>query len=189
MPVSLSKYYNITKRKIRFVFVGRYCEQKNFDLAFRFLQQLKNNGIEVEYDLFGRDDNYVNKIKKYIEKYELFCNVRIHESVDPSKVESLLTDYDFYLQTSSVEGMAISVFQSIRSGLIPVVTPVGEIAKYTKDGTNAFHLDKCNITLLASKFCATDFSNYSVGTVINREKYPVFHEAYFKETSSIFHKN
>lgn len=187
--VSPSKYHNIIKRKIRFVFVGRYCEQKNFDLAFEFLRKLKNNGIELEYDLYGRDDNYVDKIKDKIKKYALDRNVRIYESVDPSEVEILLNSYDFYLQTSSAEGMAISVFQSIRSGLIPVVTPVGEIASYTTNGKNAFYLDSCNIELLGNKFCETDFSKYSAGSVVNKDKYPIFHEIYFESASSIFPKN
>lgn len=189
IAVSPLKYNDLIKGKVRFVFVGRYCEQKNFDLAFEFLRELKNNGIEVEYDLYGRDDNYVDKIKYKIKKYALDRNVRIHESVDPSEVEFLLKSYDFYLQTSSAEGMAISVFQSIRAGLIPVVTPVGEIASYTENGKNAFYLDSCNIELLANKFCETDFSKYSAGTVINNGKYPIFHKIYFESASSVFTKN
>jgi SAM-dependent methyltransferase len=43
----------------------------------------------------------------------------------------------FYLQTSAYEGMAMSVVESMQLGLVPVVTPVGEIANYCSDGVNA----------------------------------------------------
>jgi glycosyltransferase involved in cell wall biosynthesis len=43
----------------------------------------------------------------------------------------------FYLQTSIYEGMAMSVVEAMQLGLLPVVTPVGEIGSYCRDGGNA----------------------------------------------------
>jgi glycosyltransferase involved in cell wall biosynthesis len=43
----------------------------------------------------------------------------------------------FYLQTSLQEGMAMSVVEAMQLGLVPVVTPVGQIATYCRDGENS----------------------------------------------------
>jgi glycosyltransferase involved in cell wall biosynthesis len=42
-----------------------------------------------------------------------------------------------YLQTSNFEGMAMSVVEVMQMGLVPVVTFVGEIAAYCRNGCNA----------------------------------------------------
>ncbi len=47
----------------------------------------------------------------------------------------------FFLMTSRWEGMAVSVVEAMQLGLIPVVTPVGEIANYCRAGTNAVIVD------------------------------------------------
>jgi glycosyltransferase involved in cell wall biosynthesis len=41
------------------------------------------------------------------------------------------------LQTSLYEGMSMSVIESMQMGLVPLVTPVGEIGAYCKQGMNA----------------------------------------------------
>ena len=41
-----------------------------------------------------------------------------------------LANASFYLQTSKFEGFAMSVVESMMMGLVPVVTPVGEIGRY-----------------------------------------------------------
>ena len=43
----------------------------------------------------------------------------------------------FYLQTSLCEGMGMSVVEAMQMGLIPVVTPVGEIPAYCTHDFNA----------------------------------------------------
>lgn len=43
----------------------------------------------------------------------------------------------FYLQTSDLEGMAMSVLEAMQLGLVPVVTPVGEIASYCRHQENS----------------------------------------------------
>jgi glycosyltransferase involved in cell wall biosynthesis len=49
----------------------------------------------------------------------------------------LASQASFYLQTSKYEGMAMSVVESMQLGLVPIVTPVGEIGSYCKHDNNA----------------------------------------------------
>ena len=46
------------------------------------------------------------------------------------EIEKLADESSFYLQTSKFEGFAMSVVESMMMGLVPVVTPVGEIRRY-----------------------------------------------------------
>ena len=45
----------------------------------------------------------------------------------------------FFINTSSHEGMAIAVTEAMQLGLVPIVTPVGEIANYCIDGLNSIY--------------------------------------------------
>jgi glycosyltransferase involved in cell wall biosynthesis len=54
-----------------------------------------------------------------------------------AQIEEATADASFFLQLSRQEGMAMSVVESMQLGLVPVVTKVGEIANYCRDGENA----------------------------------------------------
>ena len=62
------------------------------------------------------------------------------EFVGPLSHEEVLrrgAQQSFYLKTSVFEGMAMSVVEAMQLGLVPVVTPVGEIARYCVNGVNS----------------------------------------------------
>ncbi|CAK8715063.1 hypothetical protein GKODMF_06645 [Candidatus Electrothrix gigas] len=54
-----------------------------------------------------------------------------------NEIKELAKNASFYLQTSILEGMAMSVVEAMQLGLVPVVTPVGEIATYCKHKKNS----------------------------------------------------
>lgn len=66
----------------------------------------------------------------------------------------------FYLQTSLVEGMAMSVVEAMQSGLVPVVTPVGEIAHYCLDQESAIFVDEDDATVAAVLDLLSDPDRY-----------------------------
>ena len=53
------------------------------------------------------------------------------------EIRAVAREASFYLQTSVDEGTAPSVVKAMQSGLVPIVTPAGEIARYCRDGENA----------------------------------------------------
>jgi glycosyltransferase involved in cell wall biosynthesis len=75
-----------------------------------------------------------------INELDIHNNVSFKGIVAPNEINDLMKNYDFYLQTSAVEGMAMSVVQAMQNGLVCLVTPCGEIANYSQDMISAIHL-------------------------------------------------
>lgn len=124
---------------IRLAYFGIISPLKNIDRSLAFCKLCKSNGVNFIFDLytFGAVDLYNNKI----EQLGLKDEVTIYKTLPLSLVLKTMRSYDFLLQLSNQEGMAVSVVEAMNCGLVPIVTPVGEIAKYSKDGVNAIWLD------------------------------------------------
>ncbi|EOW5833398.1 glycosyltransferase [Escherichia coli] len=166
-----------------FVYVGRFSIQKNIEKSLEFIHELKSTGLVVSFDLYGRDDGTLDDLKQYCNSLSINDVVTFHESLLPTEIEIEMQKYNFYLQTSTVEGMAISVFQSIKNGLFPIVTPVGEIQNYTNDGYNACYIDPNDITGSASKFLnmlsSENINKLEVGKLVNEQEYQQFDQIFF----------
>lgn len=129
---------------IRMAYFGRLTQVKGVERSIEFCRLCKLHGINFSFDLYGGDgmkgfgeDNYPDKIKKRgLEK-----EVKLKEVLPLSLVLKTMSQYDFLLQLSSMEGMALSVVEAMNCGLVPLVTPVGEISSYSKDGVNALWLE------------------------------------------------
>lgn len=148
MNISFSNHVKTFKaNELTFCYFGRYSTQKNLFKAIDFIKLLNDKGYSATYNLYGRDDGLLAELIKYTKSIGQESNISFHESLLPQNVESKMREHTFYLQTSDNEGMAISVYQSIVNGLIPVVTPVGEINSYCKDMYNAFFIDSIDASV------------------------------------------
>lgn len=184
MNVSFSNQKkSISFTPINFVYVGRFCKEKNLLKSLEFIKLLTCNGIKCSYDLYGRDDGELGVLKSYVEKNKLSDFVEFHDSILPTDIEFEMRKYNYYLQSSLVEGMAISVFQAIKNGLLAVITPVGEIGNYTLNGFNAFYLDISNLKHSAEQFKllidSNDIEKFNPGEVMNEKNYPIFDKSFF----------
>ncbi|MGR5154514.1 glycosyltransferase [Photobacterium swingsii] len=189
MNVSFSSGKKTTKfDPLNFVFVGRFCKQKNILKSIQFVEKLNLSGLHSTLDLYGRDDGELDKLRSYVNVNGLCELVCFHKSIQPTEVEDEMKKYNFYLQTSDFEGMSISVYQSIKNGLLPVVTPVGEIPKYTENGVNAFYLSANDldhsVQVFKKEVISGSIKNYRVGHMINTKDYPCFDEAFFLEVDN-----
>ncbi|ENA3643717.1 glycosyltransferase, partial [Escherichia coli] len=87
------------------------------------------------------DEGELNNIINKVNKLGLQDKVVYKGVVDNNKVNDILTQYDFYLQFSHFEGMAMSVVDAMQVGVIPIVNNVGEIPNYVKNNINGIILD------------------------------------------------
>lgn len=174
---------------INFVFVGRFCEQKNLLKALEFVKKLNTNGLVSTFDLYGRDDGELKFLTDYVNNHNLSQLITFHEALLPTDIEREMRKYNYYLQTSLVEGMAISVYQALKNGLLPVVTPVGEIENYTENLVNSFYLDIDDIDGSAIKFQqlidSGEVKKLIVGSILNEKSYPNFDAAFFSKVMKI----
>ncbi len=97
--------------------------------------QIQKTNPNASFYIFGSDDSELAQISKTIKACRA---VRIFGPVSINQIIELSASYDYYLQLSDFEGMAMSVVEAMQSGLIPIVTPVGEILNYIEDGSNGF---------------------------------------------------
>lgn len=120
-----------------FAFWGRLSHQKNVDRALALFARIREQAPAARFLIVGPDGDETDLIRA--------AAAPLGEAVTfagPMDFDDILAGLqadgvDFLLQTSRYEGMALSVVEAMQLGLVPVVTPVGEIGRYCRDGDNA----------------------------------------------------
>lgn len=120
-----------------FIFWGRLRKQKNVGRAVALFRNIRDKYGEATFRIIGPDGGDEGKIADTIRSLELEDAVSMMGPMDHGQITTASQSAAFYLQTSDNEGMSMSVVEAMQSGLIPLVTPVGEIAHYCKNGVNA----------------------------------------------------
>lgn len=121
----------------RFVFWGRLHPQKDLSRALLIFALIHAQRSDAEFLVIGPDGGARAALEQQVAALGLGSSVQFASGMDRAAIFVLARQYSFYLQTSQVEGMAMSVIESMQLGLVPVVTPVGEIGNYCRDGENA----------------------------------------------------
>jgi len=119
-----------------FIFWGRLHRIKGVDRALNLFAEFDSRVPGARYTIIGRDDGQADTLKKRalqlgLEDRVLFLGERTFR-----EIRELSASHSFYLQMSRVEGMAMAVVEAMQLGLVPVVTPEGEIGNYCHDGVN-----------------------------------------------------
>jgi glycosyltransferase involved in cell wall biosynthesis len=164
-PLGANKSYN-------FIYWGRIAKQKRIDRLLKFMTHLKNTITEAHLTLIGPEE--------YNFDYSLADNFSHHGPKTFDEIKRIATSSSFFILTSDHEGMAMSVVEAMEMGLVPVVTPVGQIPHYCKDKNNAIFLnfddiDSWDETIhFIQKLTKTDYtrmSNLARGTWTNTLSY------------------
>jgi len=130
-----------------FIFWGRITPQKGLNRAIKIFNEIHKKYSKAHYWIIGPDGGSLIEIKSLLETLGLTESVTF---IGPSTYDEILIyarQASFYLQTSLVEGMAMSVMESMQLGLVPIVTPVGEIISYCHEGKNAIIVNSDNKTV------------------------------------------
>jgi glycosyltransferase involved in cell wall biosynthesis len=120
-----------------FIFWGRVSQQKRLDRAIEFFVEIYKRYPLARFWVVGPDGGELEVIKRLCASLGLNDAVTFLEAATQDEIISYSNRASFYLQTSAYEGMAMSVVESMQLGLVPVVTPVGEVVNYCVDGVNA----------------------------------------------------
>ncbi|MEM7300518.1 MAG: glycosyltransferase family 4 protein [Pseudomonadota bacterium] len=131
-----------SSRKPVFAFWGRLTPQKNLPLALDFFSKISRLYQDARFHILGPDGGEGSNVQGKIASLGLGDSVTLHGAVPNQDIDDIVEDACFYLQTSQFEGMAVSVVEAMQMGLVPIVTPVGEIANYCEDGHNAVIFDQ-----------------------------------------------
>jgi len=125
------------------IFLGRLAAIKNLPLALQVIHDLREKGIDISFSIYGPGENFWQEtLYKEVKLLGLEEVVFYKGIINPLNRMDVFQEYHFYLQTSDVEGMAMSVTEAMMSGLVPLVTPVGEIKNYVVDGVSGVLINK-----------------------------------------------
>ncbi|MCT1385836.1 glycosyltransferase family 4 protein, partial [Brachybacterium sp. p3-SID1565] len=125
---------------IRLVFWGRIAPQKRVDRVVRLLAALERTapgGAMLE--IIGPDEGPRAEIERLAHDLGLSALVTWHGPLPWEEIREHASRAAFFVQLSDYEGLAMAVAEAMGLGLIPVVTPVGDIPHRTRDGVNAVH--------------------------------------------------
>ena len=127
----------ISKPTPEFIFWGRLSQQKGLERALKIFSEILPLAPDAHFKIIGPDHGVENDLKARVEQLGIAKNVSFIGAKSQADIHTIASPSSFYLQTSIDEGMAMSVVEAMQIGLVPVVTPVGEIAHYCVDGKNA----------------------------------------------------
>lgn len=120
-----------------FIFWGRLHAQKGLGRALSIFAAVHEKVPSARFVVIGPDGGDLVRIQALAQAVGLKDVVRFTGGMAFDEIRGLAEGAAFYLQTSALEGMAMSVVEAMQLGLVPVVTPVGEIAHYARHGENA----------------------------------------------------
>lgn len=120
-----------------FIFWGRIHQQKGLQRAVRLFARICAQRPDARFVVIGPDGGDLSVIQRQVEEMSLSEHVHFRGSMDFPAIRREASAAAFYLQTSKLEGMAMSVVEAMQLGMVPVVTPVGEIDRYARDGINS----------------------------------------------------
>lgn len=120
-----------------FIFWGRLAAQKSLHHALFLISYLRPLFPEVTFSVVGPDCGQLKRLQKVVDLLDLCNVVKFLGPKSHSEIISLASVSSFFLQTSLYEGMSVSVVEAMQLGLVPVVTPVGEVSKYCIDDYNS----------------------------------------------------
>jgi colanic acid/amylovoran biosynthesis glycosyltransferase len=112
---------------------GRLEYVKGFVFAFLGIQQLVQEGIDLEYRILGggKDEEYLRFL---IQRLGLENSVKLLGPLSPERVYLELSEADIYLSSSLSEGISNAVLEAMSMGLPVVSTNVGGMSEVIEDG-------------------------------------------------------
>lgn len=120
-----------------FIFWGRLAPVKNLTRALDLFAEISRTLPAAPFTVIGPDGGERDRLVAYAAQLGLQKQVHFVGAKTWPEIANLAKDHSFYLQLSHIEGMAMSVAEAMQLGLVPIVTPVGEIARYCHHGVNA----------------------------------------------------
>lgn len=126
---------------LSFVAWSRLSPQKGFDRAIRLIAELTALGRSARFDVYGPDDGALSELNALARRLGVDVQITFHGPIDRSRLPELAAEASFFLLPSRMEGMAMACVEAMQLGLVPVVTPVGEMARYVVSGENGLLID------------------------------------------------
>lgn len=125
------------RRRLDFVFWGRHAHVKRLPRAVRLFNRVLAQHPDARFYIYGGEGPATEEVLRAAGEATRPDRIQLMGIKPPAEYPEPIPSCTFFLMTSRTEGAALAVVEAMQLGLIPVVTPVGEIANYCVDGVNA----------------------------------------------------
>lgn len=120
---------------LRLAFWGRLARQKRLDLVVGLLARVREiRDAGAELTLIGPDAGERAALDQQIRDAGLGDSVHFLDPMDREQLSEEIARTHVFVQLSDSEGFAMSAHEALASGLVCVLTPVGQLAADTSDG-------------------------------------------------------
>jgi glycosyltransferase involved in cell wall biosynthesis len=172
-----------------FIFWGRLHRQKGLDRALALFARMQDRWPPATYTIIGPDGGERARLEDLSGKLGIAHAVRFLGPLSQAEIGAEAASHSFYLQTSVLEGMAMSVVEAMQLGLVPVVTPVGEIARYCRDGENAVLVaadDEAVVSRIAHLLAhPAEYARLSAAAVAQWQSAPLYRDDFLAACAEI----
>ena len=178
--LTMRKEYKEDSRKI--ITVGRFSEEKGYDLLVEVAKKVLPSHPEWEWHLYGTGDTF-DEIHQKVVEYDLTS--QLIQKGNVKDVYKLYNEYAFLVLPSYREGLPLVLLEAKASGLpmvsFDVTTGPREIVEEGKDGylIPPYDLDKmanCIELLMDSEERRIAFSNHTISGVKKFEKEEIYRQ-------------
>jgi len=132
-----------------FVFWGRLARQKNLQRAIRLFAAVLERLPAARFAIVGPDGGEGDALRRLCRTLSLQNAVSFLGPKSQHELPGVAQAASFFLFTSEFEGMGLAVVEAMQMGLVPVVTKVGEVGVYCRDGVNAIVIDRDELAVAA----------------------------------------
>ncbi|HEY0298236.1 MAG TPA: glycosyltransferase family 4 protein [Arachidicoccus sp.] len=106
--------------KLHVYYAGRGTAQKRLWLHFEIARRIKRLNLPISFEYVG---NFNNELPEDFQQYATY-----YPPIESGeKMFNFIRQRDVLLMTSAFEGLPIALIEAARLGIVPVVTPVGEM--------------------------------------------------------------
>lgn len=147
LEIGLHRKYEQKKKRPKILFVGWLEEFKGVFELLKACQILSYKGIDFELTLAGRGHAEEEAIK-YVKNNKLQGIVTFSGWVRGEKLDDLYASNDIFVLPSWEEGMPNSMIEAMAAGLAVIVTTVGMVTDFMKDGKHALLVPPCDVNSL-----------------------------------------
>jgi glycosyltransferase involved in cell wall biosynthesis len=116
----------------RFIFWGRLTPLKRIDRAIDLFAQIARDRPDARFTIIGPDDGSEAGLRAQVATLGLADRIAFAGARSLDEIVALAADHDVFVQLSEQEGAAMSLIEAMQLGLVPVVTPVGEMGTYVR---------------------------------------------------------
>ena len=140
--------------RARFVSWSRIHRHKGMDRSLDLIARLVARGVDARFDIWGPDQGPKADLQRQADRLRIADRIHFHGAMSRSDLAEIAAGASFLLQLSRLEGMAMAVVEAMQLGLVPIVTPAGEMGTYCRDAENAVIVDVADLDRAADRIAA-----------------------------------